>query len=176
MSEEFSKLAESADLLRELIPRIQSLVQIQEQTNLQILNLTISNNRIVELLERLIDEPKSVSRKKSNITSEQKDHLSLKRTKKGKPTFKYKLKEIIENELPKSMKMSTIEKILLEQHGITQNEFYRDRNAPFNSNYSIPGDRLLVYSQMFDVSIEGLMNHTVKITPIVNREIKTPLR
>lgn len=92
------------------------------------------------------------------------------------PTYKYRLQELL-NELPKSVgKLSVIEKLLLNEHGITQNEFYRDRTAPYGSSFSIPHDRIVVYAQLFGVTPEDLMNHTIKAKPLIQSRIKTSLK
>lgn len=95
--------------------------------------------------------------------------------KKSLPQYKYRLQELIDG-LPKAMaKFSTLE-IILKDHGISQNEFYRDRTTAYGSEFSIPGDRLSVYSKLFDVTIEELMNHTIKVKPLIQSRIKTQLR
>jgi hypothetical protein len=103
--------------------------------------------------------------------------LKLYPNKKTVKVFKYRIQEIIDNELPKSIsKLSTLEKLLLDEHGISQNEFYRDRTALVKSEFSIPGDRLMVYAKLFDCSIEELMNRTIKVKPLIQSRIKTPLK
>ena len=90
------------------------------------------------------------------------------------PTYKYRLQELVDA-LPKSTTMASLEKLLKDQ-GISQNEFYRDRTARYNSDFNIPVDRMVVYSQLFDTPIEELMNHTIKVKPLIQSRIKTPLR
>lgn len=91
------------------------------------------------------------------------------------PTYKYRLQELI-NELPKGLKISVLEKLLLRDFGITQNEFYRDRTARYGSDFSIPDDRMQVYAQIFDVTVDDLRNQNIKAKPLVKSTIKTPLR
>jgi hypothetical protein len=90
------------------------------------------------------------------------------------PTYKYRLQELV-NDLPKSTSMASLEK-LLKGHGISQSQFYRDRMAAYTSDFNIPVDRMVIYSQLFDVTIEELMNRTIKVKPLIQSRIKTPLK
>jgi len=90
------------------------------------------------------------------------------------PTYKYRLQELVDA-LPKSTTMASLEK-LLKDHGISQSQFYRDRTARYTSDFNIPVDRMVVYSQLFDTPIEELMNHTIKVKPLIQSRIKTPLK
>ncbi|MFN7491173.1 MAG: hypothetical protein ACK5QK_15795 [Chryseotalea sp.] len=81
--------------------------------------------------------------------------------------FKYKIKELIDA-LPRSVKIKSIlDK--LEAEGITKGTFYRDQKIKSNSRHSIPMDRMIAYSKIFNVSIEHLMH----IKPL--KMIKSPL-
>ena len=90
------------------------------------------------------------------------------------PTYKYKLQELVDA-LPKSTTMAQLES-LLKDHGISQNQFYRDRTARYGSDFNIPVDRMVVYSQLFDTTIEQLMNQPIKVKPLIQSRIKTPLK
>jgi hypothetical protein len=90
------------------------------------------------------------------------------------PTYKYRLQELVDG-LPKSTTMQSLQE-LLKRHRITANQFWRDRTARYTSDFNIPVDRMVVYSQLFDTPIEQLMNHTIKVKPLIQSRIKTPLR
>lgn len=93
------------------------------------------------------------------------------------PIHKYKIEQLRIEELPSSVsKLAILEKLLLEEHGITQNEFYRDRNCLQTDEFSIPGDRLAVYAQLFGTTIEDLMNQPIKAKPLIESRIKTRLK
>ncbi len=94
---------------------------------------------------------------------------------KAKPVEKYRINELI---LALPVSEGKIGRIVehLKNHNVSQHDFYRDRNIQLNSSKSIPGDRLMVYAKVFDVSLEELMNHTIKVKPLIQSRIKTPLR
>ena len=96
---------------------------------------------------------------------------------KSKPNYKYAINDQMAL-LPRSWKVKDVI-THLEKEGITRNEFYADRDIPFGSEKSISSDRLLIYTQVFECSIEDLMNHTIDAKPIraiVREKSKSGLR
>lgn len=172
------QIKQLTDLIAKLVPTIDRFVDTQKTTNLEISKMRTSNIRLANAIEKLANNAEHeefITKTKNESVAKPINQTNQK----IRPIYKYKLKEIIETELPKSMKMSSIEKILANEYGISQNEFYRDRVTLYESNYSILGDRLIVYSKLFDRSIEELMNRSVKVKPLVNNldsTIKSPLR
>lgn len=80
------------------------------------------------------------------------------------------------NDLPNRITIQSIEKILLDEHNISKHQFWSDRKIKLESDQSIPGDRLAVYAQLFDCTIEQLMNHTIKAKPLFQSRLKTKLK
>lgn len=66
----------------------------------------------------------------------------------------------------------TIDKIaaILEKAGIPRRTFDRDKALKANDEADIPGERLLIYASLFDVSIEQLYSYERKIKPLSKRE------
>lgn len=96
---------------------------------------------------------------------------------KPRPKYKYAINEQI-NGLPRTYKINQLIQHLADQ-GITRNEFYSDREIPYNSEKSISADRLLIYCKVFDCSIDDLINHEVKATSLrqtIGKKFKTALR
>jgi hypothetical protein len=91
------------------------------------------------------------------------------------PTEKYRINELI-GMLPKSEAKigDIVEK--LATYGVSQHDFYRDRKIDIKAKQSIPGDRLMVYAKFFDVTMEDLMNHNIKVKPVIKSRIKSPLK
>ena len=88
--------------------------------------------------------------------------------------YKYNINQQIER-LP--YKPNLIDQIVthLKAQGITRASFYRDRIIRLNSTQSIPSDRLIIYSKVFECSTEDLLNHTIKarsIRQVMNRATK----
>jgi hypothetical protein len=81
-----------------------------------------------------------------------------------KPKYKYNLNHQI-GLLPKNVPIGKIVEHLLNSN-ITKDEFYRDRAIPFGSPKSISHDRLMVYAQVFECSIEDLTNQHIKAKSI----------
>jgi hypothetical protein len=81
--------------------------------------------------------------------------------------LKYNINKLID-ELPRSMTIGAIEKILKKEHGISRDTFYRDRFKTINEN-SIPSERLDVYAALFNVPVSDLKNYTVKAKPFSER-------
>lgn len=84
---------------------------------------------------------------------------------KPKPKYKYALREQ-KGYLPGSINNNAIIEHLAK-NGITRNEWYADRSILFDSDKSIPADRLQKYVIVFGRSIDELQNHTVKATSIL---------
>lgn len=76
------------------------------------------------------------------------------------PRFKYGINHQI-GLLPH--KRDLIQQLIshLAKEGISRNEFYTDRAIPMGSTKSIPADRLLKYAQVFDCTIDDLLNDKV---------------
>jgi hypothetical protein len=92
--------------------------------------------------------------------------------KKVKPIYKYGINEQV-SMLDRKIKVGDLLKHLNE-NGISRTEFYADRNIPYGSEKSIPSDRLFKYSQVFDCSVEELLNEEIKATSIRNRGYVKP--
>lgn len=84
--------------------------------------------------------------------------------KKKKFAYKYSINDQL-NLLPRTMKMQEVI-AHLESFGISRNEFYADRNISLASSRSIPSDRLIIYSKVFDCKIEQLINKQITATSI----------
>ena len=83
----------------------------------------------------------------------------------AQPTkFKYAINHYL-NLIPREVSMGDILKIL-EKHGVNKITFYRDRNLTIKSESSIPSDRLVIYSKLFECSIDDLLNSEVSIKSI----------
>lgn len=85
--------------------------------------------------------------------------------------YKYAINDNI-GKLPRTMKMTEVISHL-SKNGITRDEFYRDRDIPFDSDKSIPADRLQKYAIVFDTTIEELQNHEVKATSLRTEFLKS---
>lgn len=92
--------------------------------------------------------------------------------KKLTPKYKYNINEQL-GLLPRELK---IQKVLqhLKLNGISHHQFYADRAIEYGSDKSIPSDRLLIYTKVFDCSIEDMMNHTIKAQSL--RELNAPVK
>lgn len=95
--------------------------------------------------------------------------------------FKYNINHLI-SILPK---IQTTEWVAseLENEGIPQRTFYRDKAIMLHDDQDIPGERLLTYSKFFGVNLERLFNYTIKIPssfermdPAAQKSIKTGLQ
>ncbi|MFO0415206.1 MAG: hypothetical protein ACK52I_28460 [Pseudomonadota bacterium] len=84
--------------------------------------------------------------------------------------LKYKIKEKIDA-LPRSVKIKTLVE-RLEKNGISERTFYRDMQIKLDSKSSIPLDRMLVYSKLFNIDVDKLVTNP-KV--FVRKEIKSPL-
>ena len=71
---------------------------------------------------------------------------------------------------PRHMKIGDIEKILAEEHGISRDTFYRDRNLTVRDSNSIPSERLDIYAALFGVTAEELKNYSVNVKPLSERK------
>lgn len=81
-----------------------------------------------------------------------------------KPSKKYNIEQQL-GLIPRSVTIETVIKYL-ESFGVTRDDFYRDRRIPYGSSKSISADRLQIYAQVFDCSIEDLQNQPVKARSI----------
>lgn len=54
----------------------------------------------------------------------------------------------------------------LKKFGVSRDDFYSDRRIPYGSAKSISADRLQIYAQVFDCTIEDLQNQPVKAKSI----------
>lgn len=72
----------------------------------------------------------------------------------------------------------TIEKMIteLEKHGITARTFYRDRSIKQNEERDITGERLLIYSKIFDCPITHLYNYDKAIKPLRERKLSEDMK
>lgn len=87
-----------------------------------------------------------------------------------KGTEKYKINHYI-TQLPRVMTIEMLIEILKNEHKISRDQFYRDRNLTLKDKGSIPSHRLDVYAALFDVSADDLKNYTVKtIKPLSERQ------
>lgn len=94
-----------------------------------------------------------------------------------KPTLKYKLNDQL-GLLPRELSINDVVEHL-KKYGVSQDQFYRDRKIKFNSDHSIPSDRLIIYSKVFDCSIDDLMNHEVNaksIREVAQKAVKSTLK
>jgi hypothetical protein len=80
------------------------------------------------------------------------------------PKYKYNLNTQI-GLLQKNITMVKLRAHLAE-HGITRDEFYRDRAILIDSDKSIPDDRMVIYAIVFDCEVHDLRNHQVKARSI----------
>jgi hypothetical protein len=71
---------------------------------------------------------------------------------------------------PRRLKIGDIEKILSEEHHISRDTFYRDRNISLKDSTSIPSERLDIYAALFGVSAEELKNYSVSVKPLSERK------
>ena len=71
---------------------------------------------------------------------------------------------------PRHLKIGDIEKILNEEHHISRDTFYRDRNITLEDSSSIPSERLDIYAALFSVTAEELKNYSVKVKPLSERK------
>jgi hypothetical protein len=92
--------------------------------------------------------------------------------KKVKPVYKYGINEQV-SLLDRKIKVGDLLTHLAD-NAISRTEFYSDRNIPYGSEKSIPSDRLLKYAQVFDCSVEELLNEEIKATSIRNRAYNKP--
>ena len=67
------------------------------------------------------------------------------------------------------MKIADIEKILWDEHKISRDTFWRDRNIKLKGTSSIPTDRLDVYAALFGITPDELKNYEVKIKSLTER-------
>lgn len=74
--------------------------------------------------------------------------------------FKYRINYQI-SLLPRSITIMQLVKVV-EQKGISQDTFYRDRKIAKGSKQSIPGDRLMIYAKLFDCTLDDLLTTEVK--------------
>jgi hypothetical protein len=90
-----------------------------------------------------------------------------------KPKFKYNLNHQIGR---LQYKANLIQQLVdhLAPYGITRNEFYSDRKIPLGSKKSITSDRLMIYAQVFECTIDQLVNEPIKAKSI--REVISPKR
>jgi len=89
---------------------------------------------------------------------------------KHQPTYKFKINDQIDL-LPRSSKIKSIIKYL-QGFGISRSDFYRDRNLPFASKKSISDDRMVIYSQLFDCTVDELRNSTITVKPLIATQAK----
>lgn len=82
--------------------------------------------------------------------------------------LKYKLSEIIDQKLPRSITIADLEAELAKE-GISKFTFYRDRYLTIKSRRDIPSARLDVYAALLGVTANELKNYTVKVKPITDR-------
>lgn len=92
--------------------------------------------------------------------------------KKQKPSRKYGIIDQV-NMLDRKITISDLLAHLSKQ-GISRDEFYADRNIAYGSDKSIPSDRLFKYAQVFDCSVEDLLNEDIKATSIRQQRLKSP--
>jgi hypothetical protein len=85
----------------------------------------------------------------------------------AKVKFKYAINHHL-NLIPREVSIDDILKIL-KKHGINKVTFYRDRNLTDKSESSIPSDRLVVYSKLFDCTLDDLLNYDIKVASIQQR-------
>ena len=71
---------------------------------------------------------------------------------------------------PRHLKIGDIEKILIEEHHISRDTFYRDRNITLKDSNSIPSERLDIYAGLLGVTAEELKNYSVKVKPLSERK------
>lgn len=93
------------------------------------------------------------------------------------PTYKYKINDQI-GQLPREISINDLV-AHIGKHGISRDEFYRDRAIKFGSDKSIPSDRLMIYAKVFDCSTEELMNHEVNaksIREVAQKAVKSTLK
>lgn len=83
--------------------------------------------------------------------------------------FKYKLVFLLK-ELPRTISVKHIEDILREDHGISRDTFYQDRNLKIGDDFSVPIERLEIYSSLLGVTVDELKNYRPKkIKPLIQR-------
>lgn len=80
---------------------------------------------------------------------------------------KYRLTEFV-NALPRSANPTKD----LQEKGIPERTFYRDKAIAHGSTQTISGDRMVIYAQYFNVTMEQLFT----VAPKAKSKIKTQLK
>jgi hypothetical protein len=87
--------------------------------------------------------------------------------------LKYLINHFIDLQ-PRSVGIELMANVLEREHKISRSTFLRDRNIKFESDNSIPTDRLEVYASLFGVAPDELKNYPVKkIKPLIERRPTT---
>ncbi len=63
----------------------------------------------------------------------------------------------------------------LEKHGISKTVFYSDKSIPYGSERSIPADRLLTYAQLFNTTMELLINDHRPVAKSLSSYLEGPV-
>ncbi len=85
--------------------------------------------------------------------------------------FKYNINHQI-SLMPRHISIDSLVKILSNEHGITRDTFYRDRNLTLVDTFSIPSDRMDIYAALFNCTVDDLKNFTSKkIKPLADRKL-----
>lgn len=117
-----------------------------------------------------------ISKKRALICLRNLDTMANQTTKGKKPEYKYRLIDIVQNELPKALSRGEVLLAHLEASGISKDQYYADRKIPYGSKTSIPSDRLFAYAQVFDCSAESLLNQRVKAASIRSKKLSIKTR
>lgn len=54
----------------------------------------------------------------------------------------------------------------VEKYGIPSRTFYRDKSLKLTDRADITGERLLIYSRLFNCTIDQLINYNKKVKPL----------
>ncbi len=85
--------------------------------------------------------------------------------------FKYNINHQI-SLMPRHISIDSLVKILSNEHKITRDTFYRDRNLTLDDSFSIPSDRMDIYAALFNCTVDELKNYTTKkIKPLADRKL-----
>jgi hypothetical protein len=84
--------------------------------------------------------------------------------------YKYKINHYI-GLLPRHITIGSIERLLADEHGISRDTFYRDRNVAPDDDFSIPTERLDIYAGLLNITPDELKNYEIKVKPLVDRKL-----
>jgi hypothetical protein len=92
---------------------------------------------------------------------------------KPKPKFKYALNDQVAS-LDRRITVNDLLAHMADK--VSRNEWYDDCKIPYGSSKSIPSDRLIIYSKVFDCPLTDLLNEEIKATSIRERNLKLKTR